>query len=220
MLEEGRELRWAPDAHLVLVGTRVVDVVDELEGLDLAHLGAEAHEGHGEQVVGEAGVDAGGEAGGSAFGARLGDGVDPRGRVELHVGPDPRGHGRRRHVDAGAEEGAHVPDVGVGLTGRGPVVHQGVGAEGDERIQVVRRRDPDWPDAADVAGVAADLVLVVDTDADQLEVGVAQHLGDDHLPHEPRPPDDDPLLVCHGDIIASRPGYRDLPPGSVPPSLG
>ena len=74
---------------------------------------------------------------------------------------------------------------------RGPVVHQGVGAEGDERIEVVGGGDPRRCDAADVADVAADLVLVVDADADELEVGVAQHLGDHHPPHEPRAPDDD-----------------------------
>ncbi len=102
------------------------------------------------------------------------------------------------HIDAGPEEGAHVADVGVGLSGRRPVVHQGVGAEGDQRIKVVGGGDPDGPDAADLAGVPADLVLVVDPDPDQLEVRVAQHLGDDHLPHEPRTPDHDPLLVCHG----------------------
>ena len=77
-------------------------------------------------------------------------------------------------------------------------MHQGVGTEGDQRLQIVGGGDPDGPDAADLARIAADLVLVVDPDADQLETGVAQHLGDDHLPHEPRTPDDDPLLVCHG----------------------
>ena len=31
---------------------------------------------------------------------------------------------------------------------------------------------------------------------------VSQHLGDHHLPHESRSPDDDLLLLCHGVIIA------------------
>ena len=107
-----------------------------------------------------------------------------------------------RHVDAGTEEGAHVADVGVGLAGGGPVVHQGVGAEGDERIEVVGGSDPGRSDAADLPDVAADLVLVADADPDQLEVRVPQHLGDHHLPHEPRSPDDDPLALAHGGIIA------------------
>ena len=62
MLEQRHELGRAADAHLVLVVALVVDVVEDLEGPDLADLAAQPHQGHGEQVVGEAGVDAGGEA--------------------------------------------------------------------------------------------------------------------------------------------------------------
>ena len=205
MLEEGRELGRAPNAHLVLVGTRVIEVVEDLERLDLLHLGAQAHQGHREKIVGEARIDAGGEAGGAALVAGFRDRVDPRGRVLLHVWPDPRRHRRGAHVDAGAEEGAHVPDVRVGLPRRRAVVDQGVGSEGDERIEVVRSGEVDRFDAADVTDVPAHLVLAVDPDPDQLELRVTQHLGDDHLAHEARSPDDDPLLLCHGASSHARP---------------
>ena len=58
MLEQRDELGRPADPHLVLVVALVVDVVEDLEGPDLADLAAQAHQGHREQVVGEAGVDA------------------------------------------------------------------------------------------------------------------------------------------------------------------
>ena len=67
------------------------------------------------------------------------------------VRPHPRGHGRRAHVDAGPEEGADVADVVVGV-GRGrPEVHQGVGREGDQGVDVVGGGDADRLDPADLA---------------------------------------------------------------------
>jgi len=202
VLEEWGELGWAPDSHLVFVGTRVIEVVEDLEGLDLLHFGAESHEGHREEVVGEARVDAGGEAGRATLLARLCDGFDPRWWVLPHVRPHPGRHRRRAHVGSGAQEGADVADVGVGLPRRGPVVDQGVGAQGDECIEVVRGREAYRCDSADLPDVPPDLVLVVDTYPNQLEVRVTQDLGDHHLPYEPCSPDDDPLELCHWGIIA------------------
>ena len=113
----------------------------------------------------------------------------------LHVGPDPRRHRRRADVDAGPQEGAHVGDVGVGLARRRAVVHQRIGSQRGERTEVVGGTEPEGADPADLPHVAADLVLVVHADPDELEVRVADDLGDDHLADEPGTPDDDLLLA-------------------------
>ena len=52
---------------------------------------------------------------------------------------------------------------------------------------------PDRADAAQLTGVRPHLVGVAHAHADQLEGGMADDLGDHHLPDEAGAPDDDPL---------------------------
>ena len=160
---------------------RVVRVVQQFGCPHLADLRAQAHQRHREQVVGEAGVDAGGEARRLAQLAGLGDGFDPVRRVEVHRRPHPRRHGRRADVDPRAQEPGDQGDVVVGVRGGGPVVHQRVGFERDERVDVVGGRHAQASaEAADLTDVAAHLVGIAHPDPDQLEQRVLDDLGDDH----------------------------------------
>ena len=190
----GRYSGRLADAHLEFVVALVVGVVQQLGCPHLAHLRAQAHQRHREQVVGEAGVDAGGEARRLAQLARLGDGLDPVRRVEMHGGPHPRRHGGGAHVDAGAQEAGDQRDVVVGVRRGRAVVHQGVGLERDQRVDVVGRGDTErFGQSADLADVAADLVGIADADADQFEHRMFDDFGDDHLADETRSPDHDSL---------------------------
>src|SRR5664279_4788862 len=92
------------------------------------------------------------------------------------------------HVDAGAEERTDVADVVSGTRRGRTVVDERIGAKGDQRGDVVGGREPDRLDPADLAGVPAHLLGVVDAHPDQLEAGMAEDLGDHHLPHEARAP--------------------------------
>jgi hypothetical protein len=67
-------------------------------------------------------------------------------------------------------------------------VHQRVGRERQQRVEVVGGDDARGIQTADLAGVTADLVGIRHAHPDQLERGVPHDLGDHHLADEPRPP--------------------------------
>ena len=53
-------------------------------------------------------------------------------------------------------------------------VHDRVGVERADLVEAVRRRHADRADAADLADVAADLVVAVHPAADELELGMGE----------------------------------------------
>ena len=55
MFEKAREVRRAPDPHLVLVVALVVDVVEDLEGPHLPNLAAQTHEVSGNRSLAKPG---------------------------------------------------------------------------------------------------------------------------------------------------------------------
>src|SRR5437763_174017 len=189
LLEHRPVIRGAPDAHLVLVVTLVVGVVEDLESAHHAYLATKSHERHGKEVVGEAGIDPRREARRATRLAGLGDGSDPVRRVDCHRGPDPRRHRRGAHVDAGTKEGADVPDVVDRVRRRRSVVDQGVGLQVDEGVDVVRGGRPqmvgsltletDEAKAAADAGMGGDgeLLLVPRVDGRYARVGTIGRVG-------------------------------------------
>ena len=79
------------------------------------------------------------------------------------------------------------------MSGRRPVVHQSVRLQLDQRVDVVGGGDAQTVETADLAHVAADLVRVAHSDADQLEQRVLDDLRDHHPADEARTPHHDPL---------------------------
>ena len=81
------------------------------------------------------------------------------------------GRCRRDDVDAGLEEPLVVRDGARAALRSARGVHDAVGLEADQRVDVARRGDPEWRDARELARVVADLLRCVHPDADQIEVG-------------------------------------------------
>jgi hypothetical protein len=74
---------------------------------------------------------------------------------------------------------------------RRPVMGQGIGFQVDEGLDVVRGRQADRADAADLPDVLSHLRRVADADAHELERRVPEDLGDHHPADEPGAPDHD-----------------------------
>ncbi len=85
-------------------------------------------------------------------------------------------------------------DVGVGVRSGRAVMHQRVGLERDQRVDVVGGGDADrLGQPADFADVAADFLRVADADADQFELRMFDDLGDHHLADETGTPHHNPF---------------------------
>ena len=81
--------------------------------------------------------------------------------------------------------------LSIGVRGGGAVVHQRVGLERNEGVDVVGGGHPELgAEATDLADVAARLVGIAHADADELEQRVLDDLGDHHPADKTRAPDD------------------------------
>src|SRR5581483_8844724 len=108
----------------------------------------------------------------------------------------------------GPQEAGDQRNVLLGLHRRGAVVHQRVGFQRDQGVDLIGGGDAHrFGQSADVADVAADFVGVADADADQFEHRVLDDFGDHHLADEAGAPDHHSLLVA----------YRHTPPPSGSP---
>src|ERR1700757_3750547 len=95
----------------------------------------------------------------------------------------------------------------------GAVVHQRVGLQRDQRVDIVDGHDADCRlESTDLADVEAHLVGVAHTDADELEQRMPDDLRNNHPADEPGAPHDDPF--GHRLTI----GPRRLRSALVPPS--
>ena len=94
----------------------------------------------------------------------------------------------------GPQEPGDQRDVVVGVRRGRAVVHQRVGLQRDQRVDVVGGGDADrFGQPADLADVAADLLRVADPDTDQLEQRMFDDFGDHHLADEAGTPDHNPF---------------------------
>src|ERR1022692_120780 len=80
------------------------------------------------------------------------------------------------HTSIIPQERTDVARIDVSMGRSGPARR----IDGDQLVGI----EPYRPDAADVAHVLADLVRVAHSHPGQLEVGMVEHLGDDHLADE------------------------------------
>ena len=114
------------------------------------------------------------------------------------------------------------------MRGGRAVMHQCVGLECDQGVDVVGRGDAHrLGQTTDLADVDTDLGRVADPDPDELELGVVEHLRDHHLADETGTPDHDALGHARqpnwmswraGDIGARRRRGRRATAGSPPPA--
>ena len=199
--QQGLGLVGLPEPHDLEHGEGVVPggVVDDLHHPDGADVLAQPEGPDGDAGVAVAGVDARGEEGRPALLA---------GGLQLVAEPGllgvQQGHERRvDHVLARRQHPADVvdhlagADVGVGR------VADAVGVEGEQGVDVLGGGDAHRVDAAQLTGVAAGLVVAVDPEADQLEIGVVDDGGHGVDADGARRPLDD--LVAHvGDRSAAR----------------
>src|SRR5450755_3495292 len=103
------------------------------------------------------------------------------------------------------------------MGGGRPVVHESIGSQVDQGVNLVGRGQADRPDPADLTHIAAHLVRVAHPDTHQLKIWMAHHLGDDHLADKAGTPYDDPFRRFHRSIISPErliaPGLLRHPPG-------
>src|SRR5262245_58466586 len=85
---------------------------------------------------------------------------------------DQRRHGRGDHILARSEQRADVLERTYRVRLALRHVERAVGVEGEDLVAVLRGRDADRPDAADLARIATGLLVAVDEHAGQLELGM------------------------------------------------
>ena len=149
------------------LGRVVARAVRRLEHRDRVDAVADARGEDGERVD-EARIDAAAEHRAPTASARVFDRVSTV--TERVTGDERRG---RHDVDARFEDAHHLVDIGpLG------VVHDAVGLERQQRVDVVGGEDAERLDPAELTDVAPDLVGAPGVTADELEVGVG-YRGDD-----------------------------------------
>ncbi len=149
--------------------------VDGLEHRDAVDPAADGRRDQPEHVR-EAGVDAGAVEGDAAAAGGLVEAA----HVPLAVGPARDEVGGRDDVDPRLEQPDHVVDDPL----EGHVEHA-VRAQGEDRLDVVRRRDADaLAETAQVAHVLTDLVGAPGMAADERELGVGEDRLDGAAPDE------------------------------------
>ena len=169
-LVQGLPKPMVPKHHLGLV---VGGVVHDLLDADLAPALAQPREHQRQHVVGEARIDA------RWSGTRRGRSRQASSRSPLNVGSRLVGCTSAtteldttflpaRRMRAMSFTASHRSQVGGGG------VADAVGVEREQRFGVVGRGDAHRGDAAQLAGVAAGLLLAVDAEPGQLELGVAE----------------------------------------------
>ncbi len=182
------------------VGRAVPGGVDRLEHRDRVDPLADPRR-HERQQVGEAGVHAGPE---DRRAARLA-GVDEALAVGVAHPVSGDEGGGRGDVDAGRQDAHEVADVGPD----GVVAHA-VGPQGEERVDVVGRRDARrFVEPAQLGDVAPDLAGAPRVAADEAQFGVGDDRPHRPLPHVARRPLHH--VVGHGGALSCRPCGRRLP---------